>query len=148
MLLLLVCVYLTCSLAGCHCFVLALDFKDVFTPEAANATAYSNNVVGTNTWQWWNKERGEWAVYAITVAAKQPSEEPPMATAPSASPSPSPVPKEEPKAAEAPAQASASPEEATPAPAAPPADVQMLPVTVEAAGAPAPAPAAPPTNVG
>ena len=54
-----------------------LDFKDVFTPEAANATAYSNSVVGTNTWQWWNKERGEWAVYAVTVAAKQPSEEPP-----------------------------------------------------------------------
>ena len=57
------------------------DFKDVFTPEAANATAYSNSVIGTNTWQWWNKEREEWAVYAIAVTAKQPSEElPPMAS--------------------------------------------------------------------
>ncbi len=56
----------------CVRFLCITDFKDVFTPEAANATAYSNNVVGTNTWQWWNKERGEWGVYAITVAAKQP----------------------------------------------------------------------------
>lgn len=72
------------------------DFKDVFTPEAANATAYSNSVVGTNTWQWWNKERGEWAVYAITIAAKQPSEElPPVASitspAPPVTPAPQPV---------------------------------------------------------
>lgn len=72
---------------------MSTDFKDVFTPEAANATAYSNSVVGTNTWQWWNKERGEWAVYAIRVTAKQPSKElPPMA--PIASPTPPPVARE------------------------------------------------------
>ena len=72
------------------------DFKDVFTPEAANATAYSNSVVGTNTWQWWNKERGEWAVYAITVAAKQPSEElPPVASISSPAPPVKPAPQSE-----------------------------------------------------
>ena len=79
-----------CSFCAGASICVWTDFKDVFTPEAANATAYSNSVIGTNTWQWWNKERGEWAVYAIRVTAKQPSDELPP-TAPIASPSPLPV---------------------------------------------------------
>jgi hypothetical protein len=88
---------LTCRCACCAGLVSCItDFKDVFTPEAANATAYSNSVVGTNTWQWWNKERGEWAVYAITVAAKQPSEElPPVASITSPAPPVKPAPQPE-----------------------------------------------------
>ena len=112
----------------------------MFTPEAANATAYSNSVIGTNTWQWWNKERGEWAVYAITVTGRQPSEElPPLA--PTASPVPSPA-KHEPQSTQPERPEATEAEAATAQQASAPAptvvDTVQQPVHVEAQPQPPP----------
>ena len=73
---------------GMHLYCGAVNgwyFKDKFTPHESNATAYSMQVMKTNTWQWWNKERAEWISYACTIVDRIPEPTPAaVAAAPAA----------------------------------------------------------------
>ena len=93
-------------------------------------------MVGTNTWQWWNKERGEWSVYAITIAVQEPGEEgfQPLAPSPVPTAPPAAAPEEKPAATEkAPEPAAAGGDEAAAATAAAAAAVAMAATTPDEA---------------